>query len=466
MKTIKMILFALIFAGSVFADEEKKINEYFPVKNGKDIELLTVSGMDVKVEAWDRDSIYFDLLVRVSSTDNDYEKIYIDEFQLKKREDGALISIKFDETNEDAGWGIGDLFKGKFYFSKEKSITGKIMVPRRNALFTDFRYGEISVSGLEGEFKLDGRSNELVINNCVNITELDNHYGDVTIRGSGGHLELDSRSSNIKIDRFDGPVHIYAMYSNIYINDIKGNADIETRSAETDVKNVDGNLTVDGSYCNIKVDSVNGSAEIAGRSGEIFVNNTQGLKIDAPYCTMKISRIKNELFEILHIKGRSGNIYLKKIKGNILVDDSYSNVSFADISGDVELHTRSSKVEAENIKGKWRSMTSYCAIELTGMDSELLEIDNRSEPIVVEMVSNPEEVKIENQYGDIKLFLPDDFEGEYSLTSRYGGIESDFPMTIKMGDSEEKMTGKIGSGSSEINISAYSGDIYLKKGIR
>ena len=277
---------------NVFAGKGKDYKASFLVDAKQAIIIESVSGMNVKVVSWDSSIVKFDLRVNISSSDNDYEKEYIEEFKVSERRRNSELVLTFNEPQGDS-WSILDIFKLKFHFYVEKDIKGIIYVPQSNKLTADFKYSEISLESINGELNLPGRSNDIYLRNCSAVTSIENQYGKTELRDCRGNLDLETRSSELRIKNFDGPVIIDADYNDIWLDGIKGNTKINSRSGNMELKNIHGNLEVDAPYTDMKIYNVDGFTNIINRSEDILVSNSGGLKIEGPYCNMELSAIND-----------------------------------------------------------------------------------------------------------------------------------------------------------------------------
>jgi hypothetical protein len=451
----------LICAVLINASQSKKVNKTFKVEPGKKINIESVSGMDVKVSSWDRNEVMVDVSLRISSSDDDFEKEYARVFDVIRREKGSSTTIEFSESDRDKGWSIWDIFKLKFHFSVSKEIKGEIYIPKDNPLSADFKYSDIELSDMKGTISLDGKGNTLFLESCENLIGIRNNYGDVTIKNSGGNLKLESRSSTVRVDSFDGTIRIDAPYSNIYLSNVTKDANVITRSASAEIKKVDGNLTADVPYSDLEVYNISGNVKIDNRSGNIRVDDAGGIEIDAPYTKVEVSNVTGKSSGEIKIKNKSGRIKLSNAVGNLFIDDSYSDMILNNISGDVTLTSRSSKIEAEKISGDWKSDTEYSSVIIRNSKIDNIKIDNRSNPVNIYLKNAPKSVDINNEYGSVDINMTSSFSGEVKLYATYGSIESNLPLSIKTQSSSSNAFGNIGNGNGKILIETKSGDIKL-----
>lgn len=465
MNTLKYVALIVGLCVTLSASEKKQIQESFEVEPGKLVEFRTVSGMKVDVKSWDKSEVYIDLIVKVSCSDDEFEKEYIEKFNVDKRNLSRGIIIEFEEEDDDNGWSFWDIFRGKFYYSFSKEITGTIYVPQYNALQADFRYSDIELTDIEGEINLIGRSNDLYIFNCMMLNTIENDYGKNSISNCGGKLTLESRSSETEINTFNGQVRISADYATLNLKSISGRLGISTRSADVKINDVGSDLEMNADYSEITVNKVKGFVKISSRSGTIDVSNTEGLNIESPYTEIHAFEIDDKSGKDVKVLNQSGNISLEKVKGRVIIDDKYSDINLKDIEGHVILESRSSAITADNIKGNWKSDTKYSSVKVKDLRAEEVFIDNQSDDVKIRMTKTPKEVEIKNQYGGVEFSMPEGYKGSLDLFAQYGNIECNFPIRTRTEGSTSRANGRMGSENSTIIIETRSGDIEITENI-
>jgi hypothetical protein len=77
--------------------------------------------------------------------------------------------------------------------------------------------------------------------------------------------------------------------------------------------------------------------------------------------------------------------------------------------------------------------------------------------------AGPYGIDAKNGKGDVEITLPPDVSATVDGRTHNGDIVSDFPLVIN-GDQSKTISGKIGGGSSRINLVADVGDLRIKRG--
>ncbi len=458
---MKIIIGLLIVCSTVmcFAEKHKVLEKHFPTTEKQRIEIQGFSGSDIRFKSWSKDEVYIKLNVSISSSDDDYEKEYIESAKISdfQASDALRITFEAEEEHSSGSW-LFNLFK-RFYV--EKKISGEIYVPQKNALSTDMRYGTLGLEDMQGEINLNGVSNSLTLKRCPDIRTIDNKYGKTVIENSGGDLQLDGTSSTISISDFNGKARIEADYSTVTIVHIKKGVYVSDKSGKIKVEDVAGDVTLDADYSDMTVKNVQGFVDINSASATIKVYTVNGINVDAKYSEVDISGVSGTAGKSIIVKGQSGSLMLEDAIGDISIDNPYSNIDFKNVKGNINLSSRSSQITGNGIQGNWNSETEYSSVKLRQLQAKRVYATNKSESIDIKFAIVPDTIEIENEYGDVSIKIPIGFTGSVELESEYGSVETNLSVTQKKRGNREYVIGKTGLGRGSISIGTKSADIEL-----
>ena len=80
----------------------------------------------------------------------------------------------------------------------------------------------------------------------------------------------------------------------------------------------------------------------------------------------------------------------------------------------------------------------------------------------MDLVTEPENIDIQNKYGNVKIEMPRGYDGEIDLRTQYGQINNDFETDTRTDKNVVTAYTKGKSPEKKIRIKNYSGDISLK----
>ena len=181
----------------------------------------------------------------------------------------------------------------------------------------------------------------------------------------------------------------------------------------------------------VSVRGVRGDIEAHAQSGDVQVRDA-GERLD-------IETLSGDVV----VAGVRGESTINTVSGGITVSGARGNVTAESVSGDLDLRD----VVARQI----RTHTTSGDISFLGaiLDAGRYEFTTHS--------------------GEVTLSLPGDIGAELSVSTFNGGIESDFPITLKAGEhgigaaQAKRLSFTVGRGTARIIAETFSGDITLTR---
>jgi len=462
MKKINLIIAIVLTACAVNfgVTKEKTFKKNIKTTPEQKIEISGPSSTKLFIAAWDKNEVQLDLKVSIEANKDKIENDYIENFEIEEYRSGASVVIEIIEPDEDNSWNLWDLITSG-HISVQTNVRGTIYVPRNNNLELEFKYGDLRIENIAGELVVSSRSSKLQVNGCSNLVEISNEYGDSELIGCAGALEFEGRSSPIKIFDFKGSLKVYADYAETQLKNIVGNVILDARGTEIKVERVNGSINVNAPYTDVNIQNISGKVYVSDRSSDVTVADVGGFELDGAYCNLNLSEVSGSASKIIDIKNQSGEIKISNAKGNVEIDDSYSDMSFKDITGNMNISARSNTITADHITGNWNSSSQYSTIILKNIFADSVTIENRSNDIEIGFGNSPKFINTENEYGGVKVTLPENFQASYDLKASYGEINSEFPIAFKTTSNGVVSTFKREKDDAFVRIMVHSGNIDL-----
>lgn len=181
----------------------------------------------------------------------------------------------------------------------------------------------------------------------------------------------------------------------------------------------------------VSVRGVHGDIEARSQSGDVQVRDA-GDRLD-------IESLSGDVM----VTGVTGESTINTVSGSVTLVSSRGNVNVESVSGDLDLR--------DIITRQVRTRTVSGDVSFVGaiLDAGRYEFTTHS--------------------GEIALSLPGDTGAELSISTFSGGIESDFPITLKAGEhgigaaQAKRLSFTVGRGTARIIVETFSGDITLKR---
>lgn len=181
----------------------------------------------------------------------------------------------------------------------------------------------------------------------------------------------------------------------------------------------------------VSVKGVHGDIDARSQSGDVQIRDA-GDRLD-------VESLSGDVV----IRGVKGESTITTVSGSVTLTAARGNISIESVSGDLDL----SDIVARQI----RMHTTSGDVSFAGaiLDAGRYEFNAFS--------------------GEIVLALPNDIGAELNVSTFSGGIESDFPITLKAGEhgigaaQAKRLNFTVGRGTARIIAETFSGDITLKR---
>jgi hypothetical protein len=126
--------------------------------------------------------------------------------------------------------------------------------------------------------------------------------------------------------------------------------------------------------------------------------------------------------------------------------------------------TVNGEVNAESLQGDAEAYTVNGSVKVTTTGLAIASTVNGSVNVSMGRADWPNGATFKTVNGGITLTLPSLFDAELNAQVLNGDIQSDFPITVTGQVSRRRLSGRIGGGGHDLNLSTVNGSIRLLKG--
>jgi DUF4097 and DUF4098 domain-containing protein YvlB len=227
--------------------------------------------------------------------------------------------------------------------------------------------------------------------------------GDVTASGLGAGINVTAPHGDVHLNTIAGPILAHLSKGEFSAHDVQGDVNSDGPCTDATLSDISGNVTMDCNY-----------------------------------------------FDEMHMEHITGQIHFRTSK---------SDVQLADLAGDLTLSDDA--LEVTEAKGPVHVVTHSRDVDLSQITGDSF-VEDRDGTINIEPAGSYG-IDATNDKGDVEITLPPDVSAAVSGHTHNGDIVTDFGLAVS-GDEDKTVTGRIGSGSARIVLSADNGDLHIKKG--
>jgi len=260
-------------------------------------------------------------------------------------------------------------------------------------------------------------------------------------------------------------------------------------------------LDCESSYGSIKTSDINGNVRSKSSSGAIAAENIEGsVDLYTSYGSVTCRHISGDN---ITAKSSSGSITAEDIEGQTQLSTSYGGITCRDMSeGDIRLKSSSGTIKLTNASfGECDAHTSYGSVVCERLTGDAIKLHSGSGSIKVtatganaadlstsygritcrqftapDLIARSGSGNIDitcsdspadmtanlvTSYGNIHFTAPSGFGGRIDLSTGYGSVKTERPITISGKISKKKLQGTIGRGDGKLHLQTGSGSISL-----
>jgi DUF4097 and DUF4098 domain-containing protein YvlB len=297
------------------------------------------------------------------------------------------------------------------------SISFTIRVPADTAVKLSSGLGKIDLSGTRGAAILSSR------------------FGDITAQNVSRALSVESRNADLTVEHIQAggsAIHLATTFGNIKTTDLAGGEiEITTANGSISAQQIEspGNLIVKNSF------------------GEIHLGNATS--------------------EMLNVENHNGDIQVEasKITGPLKVSSTFSSISVTETSAtEYTLKTNNGELTLDGASGRLDLENRDGAITILNAERSILNLSTNNGKVSFSgTLDAGSEQRIENRFGDIDLTIPESSAFNFSLSTQFGKINSELPLTIAGEISDTKWSATLNGGGPLIQVSTNNGDIHINK---
>lgn len=251
-----------------------------------------------------------------------------------------------------------------------------------------------------------------------------------------------------------------------------------------DVSCLQGDVVVSGSDRNeirvkarsrtggIRFTSENGRASLSSANGRgcedgrFEVTVPAGARIQATTWSgsVNVRGVRGEI----EARAQSGNVEVRDAGDRVDVEALSGDVTVENVKGDASIHTVSGSVQLTGARGDVEIESVSGDLDLRDLVTKDLRTHTVSGDVsFVGAILDAGRYDFGTHSGEIRLQLPQDVGAHLSISTFNGGIESDFPITLRTGEhgigaaQAKQLNFTLGRGNARISAETFSGDVNL-----
>jgi len=332
----------------------------------------------------------------------------------------------------------------------------------KGALEVRNRFGSITTKSIQGAVTITGGNGTVTLadSGAANIVT---SFGSVDARNVKGDLMVRDNNGNIDVATVSGGADLSNSFGNITLSDVHGRVNSKTNNGRVKGSNLAGSsVTIRDSFANIELDTINGALDAETSNGKITVRDARGsVTLRTSFGAIEASNIPKG------ISATSSNaaISLTDIGADAYAKTSFGSVLADRVNGNLTVENSNGSVTARNVKGDARVNTSFSGVTLDSIGGRI-SVDNQNGAISVTATrpaSGCRDISLKTSFSAIRVRIPEGLGYNLSAHTSFGRINSELPVTSTGSISGDNLTGTIGNGGCQLQLTDSNGSIEISK---
>jgi DUF4097 and DUF4098 domain-containing protein YvlB len=123
-------------------------------------------------------------------------------------------------------------------------------------------------------------------------------------------------------------------------------------------------------------------------------------------------------------------------------------------------------ITVDGANGKVKAHSGFGSVSVKNADSATLDLDTQSGSVDFEGSLGDGPHIVHSEFGNISIIIPTDSALNVDLTTDFGSIKSDIPITVVLSGDVEKshQAGTMNDGGPQLTVETQSGNISIQAG--
>ena len=244
-------------------------------------------------------------------------------------------------------------------------------------------------------------------------------------------------------------VEVRANLGGIVVSNIKGTVDLSSDFGKTTLENIAGAISVDSKSGSIRASQLESGDEdivLATDFGEVTLENASGRNVN--------------------IDSQSGSLELSDVRltGNLVASTDFGEITLDQVMADsYEIDSNSGSITLDGVRGLVKAYTDFGSINVSNARAVTLDLLTKSGGIDFAGSLGDGPHSLHSDFGAITLTLPADSAFNVNLSTNFGQISSDIPVTVTGDIDEQHQVGTINGGGGELKVETKSGSVTIHR---
>jgi hypothetical protein len=448
-------LLALTCLQPEFARNQREVTRNFDrtvaLPPGRALRVESKFG-EVKIRGAAQHDVVVHAVIRTAAGSQSEASDLLEKVRIEVDQTATGVNVRTVFPSERSGW-----FNIR---NASYSVNLDITYPETATLEARNDFGDLRVSECKGGSHLVTGHGALVLRNGRGAQRLENSFGAVDVSNNDGDVSVANGNGAISVSGVSGRVNVKNRFGRISVNGAEQGAIIVNSNGAVSLSGAGATSSVTNSFGAVSASGVHGDLTIRNSNGAIDAQEVNGsATLVNSFGAISASRIG----KALDITGSNGAVHASRVGGGATIRNSFGATEIQE-AGAIDVASGNGAVKASGVRGAAKVRTSFGGITLENVGGAVDASNSNGSITVLSSASGGcQPIVLKTSFGPVKLYLPAGANYNVTATTSFGGINTDFPVSVAGQTSSEAINGRIGNGGCELRITNSNGRIDILK---
>lgn len=285
-------------------------------------------------------------------------------------------------------------------------------------------------------------------------------------------VDVDGSTGRVSVAGTTGNVDINNDFGNVTLENIEGALSVQTNSGEVTATSINAgtqNIELHSDFGAVSLRNASGdNITLDSNSGRITLREVRATGAITTQTDFGDTSFENGSSDSLSIDTNSGRVSLVKVRVSkaIKVQDDFGEIELAQVLADsYDLHTNSGSITVAGARGKLKAHTDFGGIRVEDAQAVTLDLKTNSGSVEFSGSLGTGPHLVRSDFGEIVLTLPADSALDVDLSTDFGNIRSDLPITVTLNGTSssdgDQIVGSINGGGEQFTAQTNSGSVSI-----
>ena len=281
-------------------------------------------------------------------------------------------------------------------------------------------------------------------------------------------------NGNVAVNNIQGNADLTTDFGNLSVENFKGSLSMDTNNGDIQAKSVDASgkdVKVDSSFGDITMEQLTSrDITVTSSNGTITFTNVRAAGDLYTKSSFGDITFENGSSTSLQLESDNGKIKITKfdVKQGLEIKNSFGDIRLTDVTASsYDLNDNNGDLTIDGVTGKLKANTEFGDIEIINARSVILDLHTNNGSIEFNGSLGEGSHVIKSEFGTVDLTLPADVKLNVDLSTEFGQIKSDLPITVTVTESsnpnsnQEQIVGSINGGGDQLTVDTNNGSVTI-----